>query len=60
MVFLNIIAWTTLVCTTIYLGLAIWAINATPAWELNYDKVRQCFVICVPLIVVSVLWLIYG
>jgi len=60
MVFITAIAWATLVCTTIYLGCAIKIINDTPLWQINHDKVQQVFTICIPLIVVSVLWLIYG
>jgi hypothetical protein len=60
MVFLTAIAWAALVCTTVYLGFAIYIINETPENQLDYKNVRQVFVICIPLIVVSVLWLIYG
>jgi len=60
MVFITAIAWATLVCTTIYLGVAIKIINDTPAWQIDHAKVRQVFLITIPLIIVSVLWLIYG
>ncbi len=60
MEFLNAIAWATAVLTTGYLGFAIYVINETPYHQINSAKVRQVFIICVPLITVSVLWLIFG
>ncbi len=58
--FLNIIAWATAVLTTVHLGISIWAINDMPSWQINYTKVRWTFTIGVLLIVVSVLWILYG
>ena len=60
MIFLNIIAWVTAVCASTYLGFAFYAIVVTPSWQINHNRVRQVFTICVPLIMVSVLWLIFG
>jgi len=60
MVFLNAIAWATLACAVVYLGFALYVIAITPAWQINYAKVRQVYAISFPLIIVSVLWLIFG